>query len=154
MPRYAHTYGEYVALGKSKGLDYMETEGFTPKNSRTPVKWRCNLTGHVFTKAYQRVKDAPFGTRYQRDFAMNLARYYALADALGIEFPYNASTDKFPRNTKTKTVWEGKDGKQVMASFHELAYDIIPDRLLRDLGLSRSSYNPENIKSRLEAVNA
>jgi len=143
----------YVAVGAAKDLDFigeiydksellrLATEfgyyvcGGTPRYAVNSTNWRCRLTGKIMNKQIAVVKRAEFGSRYQREFWETRDKYNALAERLGIIFLYNPGIEFFPVTTKTPCRWRGRDGSLVIASYHDLGYDIITVNRRSQLGI-------------------
>lgn len=132
MGRPALSLKDYISLAQACNLEFI---GPMPVDSSdaTPA-WRCLITGLVQHKSYNAVKATyPYGNRYQRDFKQQLDKYTTLAKHLGIEFIHEKG--KFPYNVKVVCSWRGRNGNIVRCSYHDLAYQTIPRRLLEELGI-------------------
>ena len=134
MGRSPLTYLDYRKAAEEKNLEFIAPT--VPSGVFVRTKWRCKLTGIVMTKSYLAVKNAEYGSRYQRTYPEMLERYHALADALGIEFLYEEGKDYFPATNKSPCKWRGQNGRVVEATYHQLAYGQIPQHLIEALGLA------------------
>jgi len=122
---------DYIRLGRSKGLSFIDTK--TPSTIRKKSHWRCRRCGLEHHKSYIAVRDGEYGCRCQNELTLNEEQYYKLANDLQIQY---APQDFIPRNNKQKVRWIGRNGKEVMASYHELAYGHISKRLVKALALT------------------
>lgn len=140
------TMQDYVDMADEKGLVF--TGRVAPASVNTTTRWQCRLTGDVMNKKYTSVKQAEFGSTYQRTYYESLANYKALAERLGIEFLYEEGHEArlpskknryqlFPKTTKDISYWRGPSGRIVEATYHQLAYgEKIPNAVADGLGIS------------------
>jgi len=132
MGRPALSLTDYLNLAKDCNLEFI---GPMPADSSdSSPAWRCLITGIIQHKSYNAVKATyPYGNRYQKDFEKQLDKYHSLAKKLGITFIHEPG--KFPYNVKVVCSWLGRNGNIVRCSYHDLAYQTIPRRLLEELGI-------------------
>ena len=156
MSRRGLQHQDYVAAAAAKNLDFigelydkkqllrLATEfdyyvyGPTPDYSINATNWRCRLTGKIMNKQIAVVKRSKYGSRYQREFWDTHEKYKQLAQRLGILFLYDPASEFFPVTTKTPCRWRGREGQLVLASYHDLGYDIITVDRRTQLGIEAS----------------
>lgn len=140
------TYKDYTNMAAEKGLVFVGR--VAPDSVNTTTRWQCRLTGEIMAKKYTSVKQAAYGSTYQRTYKESLKRYRKLAKKLGIEFLYEPGHESkrpsektkfqlFPKTTKDISYWKGPSGKIVEATYHQLAYgNKIPNEVADALGIS------------------
>ena len=126
------TWSDYKNLGESKDLKFLES--FTPRNHTTKCRWRCLLCGREMVKSYRIVSDKPVSCYCRSTRTLDVSKYHALANRLGITFlPEDGN---LPQNNKDMVKWLGRSGETVEASYFELyRVNRIPKRLKEPLGL-------------------
>ena len=155
MPRKL-TIDDYKRAGATKGLDFigeihdpaelhrLGTEfdyyahGSLPSSSSESTYWRCRVTGKIIHKQLATVHRREYGSRYQREFWGTFRRYKNLAKKLGIAFLYDPDKEFFPATTKDRCRWLGRNGKEVLVSYHHLGYDFIAAETKELLGLPQN----------------
>ena len=123
---------DYMKRGKEKDLTLIAP--ITPKSFRERTDWKCDHCGQQLKKSLRAVQLANYGCTCQAPYTLKNDKYEALAENLGIE--WLAQPGSYPTNNKDKTMWRGKNGQTVSASYHELyRTQRIPRRLRTALGL-------------------
>ena len=153
MPR-ALQHEDYVAAATLKNLDFIGelydkrqlrrlssefdyyVHGSIPDYAVDSTNWRCRLTGRIMNKRIAVVKRSAYGSRYQREFWETHNKYKNLAQRLGITFLYDPAIEFFPVTTKIPCRWLSREGHLVLASYHDLGYNIISADLRGQLGLA------------------
>lgn len=153
MPR-GLQHEDYQAAAVAKNLDFigqlhdkkqllrLATEfdyyvcGPIPRYAVDSTNWRCRLTGKIMNKQIAVVKRTKYGSRYQREFWDTHRKYKDLARRLGIIFLYDPRIEFFPVTTKTPCRWLGREEQLVLASYHDLGYNIITVDRRNQLGIS------------------
>lgn len=151
---------DYVVEGESKMLDFigevhdkdlrrkMELDfdfyvcGGPPAYAVQPTYWRCRLTGKVMHKAIASVQRGEHGSRYQKVFygeGGTYQKYKNLASRLNIIFLYDPNIEFFPITTKIPCRWRSRNGELVVASYHDLGYNIITSERRSQLGITAQS---------------
>ena len=144
---------DYINLGQEKNLDFIgqindqsvlnrlavEVQyyvcGGIPLYAVDATYWRCRLVGKVMNKAIAAVRYREYGSRYQRTFSATYAKYRELARILGITFIYDPKIEFFPVTTKTPCRWMNRSDQLVVASYHDLGYDMITSKRQEQLGI-------------------
>lgn len=131
MTRPPLSRSDYIQAGHEKGLEFIGQ--ITPASVMEKTSWRClnKGCGKTMRKSYRAVKYHKNGCTCQNSITLKAADYEACASDLGIGWV----GPNAPRNSKAPTVWIGKNGQRVEASYHQLAYDKIATELARLLGL-------------------
>lgn len=132
-------YQDYLSLAARAGVEFLHKPDELPPTVDHNALWRDRLSGQTFRRTYHTMQDqlnngepASPGERFRREYLQN---YYDLADQLGIEFLYDPAVDVAPSDTKDYVKWRGKNGDVVIASYHQLGYQRIPAKIVRELGL-------------------
>jgi hypothetical protein len=124
---------DYIKAGAAKGLVFIGSK--VPASVHDQTEWQCKFCGTIHKKSYRAVLYGKNGCTCQNERSLKPEDYNALADKLGIKWVGSTYSNRIPRNTKTPTMWEGRTGELVEASYMQLAYDNIPQRLREELGL-------------------
>lgn len=123
------TRTEYDRLGQMKNLTLQGNPALLQTNS---CIWVCNLCGKVHTKSYRALRVSKYGCPCQNPVTTKINKYVLLATRLGIKWV----GQKQPANTKTKTLWLSRNGRnRVEATYAQLAYMPISAELKTQLGI-------------------
>ncbi|APU89054.1 hypothetical protein Rctr85_027 [Virus Rctr85] len=133
MVRPPLTQSQYMQAGREKGLEWIGNA--VPGSVHTPTRWRCLTCRTIHEKSYRAVKYGAHGCTCQNAVTKKPEDYRALAELLGIEWAGMHYSNRVPKNTKAATVWIGRNGTPVEASYAQLAYGEISQQLRDALGL-------------------
>jgi hypothetical protein len=124
------TGDEYFKLAAERGLEF---KGTVPARATQQTDWLCLNCGTLHHKSFRTVKDHEVGCRCRRPgYILQEQSYVELAERLGIVW---LRGEFMPRSNKQTQRWQTQDGTIFDASYFELAYDRMPGRVKKVLGL-------------------
>ena len=108
---------------KRGALHKMTLIGEPAPTVATPTMWRCDVCGRELYKSLNSlIFHSPCICRTQ--VTLKPSDYEYLANRLEIVWG-----GFYPKTNKVKIMWVGRNGESFIASYSELAYDFIPNRL-------------------------
>ena len=107
------SYQEYVELGNSRGLTFLDKS--TPRSINSTAYWECVHCGRVMHKSYWKVM--VYNPCRCRESGLQ-EKCELLAKELGIEW----AGMLIPMNQKVKTSWKLSNGNTFDASFNDIAH--------------------------------
>lgn len=113
----------YLQLAEDKNLIYSGV--IAPNTIRDKVEWRCMICNRLLVKSYHQIKYGANPCRCRSKLNRKMNDYNSLATNLGIRW----IEKKLPVNIHTPTRWENKEKQTFIATYHQLGYNKIPNRL-------------------------
>ena len=124
------TIQNYQDMAAKKGLKYLGE--MIPDSISVPTNWQCLRCGKIMTKTFQSVR-AHNGCRCPSSkYVLDATKYEALAERLGITW---LRGEFLPYNAHVPQQWRNKEGEEFTASYFEMGYDRMSNRIKKLLGL-------------------
>lgn len=121
----AITYDDYQQYAADNHLKLKFTADQMPISLRHQVIWQCMITGQIFARSWHHMQGNDYPSQGQRYWKEKRVSYYDTAMRLGLEFIFDPEIDYAPDSIKAPVKWKNKEGRIVVASFHQVGYENI-----------------------------